>query len=313
MHGLPHLGILKNSSSQNRLHVSHDDVHVHVHHSPSPPADTKELTLQNTLQNAGRRPSASSRRTSLASSHGHHDDASPRLKWDEANLYLAEQEKTAKMKIDEPKTPYAPHYDPAEDEEEMRLAEAQESLINAQGVVVDELDKDKKPPSSSSTSKKFSEDDIPELELGDPEEELTHGTHLDADDRITRARSLSNESHRSDKHVVVGANDSGETNGDELLTPEQAKEKHAQFEKQRRKHYEMRNIKELLACVPNHPFPFSIPTFFHVRRWVLMLTGCDRHPEELDEMDEDEDDEDTNSGVPPPMPQIPQRFLNGGK
>ncbi|OJJ53937.1 hypothetical protein ASPSYDRAFT_61883 [Aspergillus sydowii CBS 593.65] len=274
-------GILKNSSSQNRLHVSHDD--VHVHHSPSPPADTKELTLQNTLQNAGRRPSASSRRTSLASSHGHHDDASPRLKWDEANLYLTEQEKTAKMKIDEPKTPYAPHYDPAEDEEEMRLAEAQESLINAQGVVVDELDKDKK-PSSSSTSKKFSEDDIPELELGEPEEELTHGTHLGADDRITRARSLSNESHRSDKHVVVGANDASETNGDELLTPEQAKEKHAQFEKQRRKHYEMRNIKELLA-----------------------------HPEELDEMDEDEDDEDTNSGVPPPMPQIPQRFLNGGK
>lgn len=50
-----------------------------------------------------------------------------------------------------------------------------------------------------------------------------------------------------------------------------------------------------------------------MRRWVLMLTSCDRHPEELDEMDEDEDDEDTNSGVPPPMPQIPQRFLNGGK
>lgn len=60
-------------------------------------------------------------------------------------------------------------------------------------------------------------------------------------------------------------------------------------------------------------FPFPIPTYCHVRRWVLMLTSCDRHPEELDEMDEDEDDEDTNSGVPPPMPQIPQRFLNGGK
>lgn len=163
------------------------------------------------------------------------------------------------MKIDEPKTPYAPHYDPAEDEEEMRLAEAQESLINAQGVVVDELDKDKKPSSSSSTSKKFSEDDIPDLELGEPEEELSHGTHLGADDRITRARSLSNESHRSDKHVVVGANNANETNGDELLTPEQAKEKHAQFEKQRRKHYEMRNIKELLACVPNPSFPVFHP------------------------------------------------------
>ncbi|KAL4913101.1 hypothetical protein BDW62DRAFT_193218 [Aspergillus aurantiobrunneus] len=271
-------GILKNSSSQHYLHVSYDDSHI------SPPADNKDLTMQNTLQNAGRRPSASSRRTSLASSHGHHDDASPRLKWDEANLYLTEQEKTAKMKIDEPKTPYAPQYDPAEDEEEMRLAE--DSLINAQGVVVDELDKDKKGSSSSSTSsqKKLSEDDIPELELGEPEEEFRHGTHLGSGDRIMRGRSLSNESHRSDKHVVVGANDAGESNGDKLLTPEEAEEKHRQFENQRKKHYEMRNIKEILA-----------------------------HPEELDDDDDDDDEATSSSVVPPPMPQIPQRFLNGSK
>ncbi|KAL4788473.1 hypothetical protein BJX76DRAFT_116554 [Aspergillus varians] len=264
-------GILKNSSSQHRLHVSYDDAQ----------AISQDLTLQNTLQNAGRRPSASSRRTSLASSHGHLDDASPRLKWDEANLYLTEQEKTAKMKIDEPKTPYAPHYDPTEDEEEIRRAEAQDKLINAQGVVVDELDKDKK----GSSSKKYFEDDIPELELGEPEEEITQKASLGDNDRITRARSLSNESHRSDKHVVVGASVPTEANDDELLTPEEAKAKHEHFEKQRRMHYEMRNIKELLA-----------------------------HPEELDEMDEEEDNDGTSSpGVPPSMPQIPQRFLNGGK
>ncbi|KAL4793388.1 hypothetical protein BDV19DRAFT_366777 [Aspergillus venezuelensis] len=277
-------GILKNSSSSAHLHVSYDESTAQ-HHIPSPPpADTKEVTLQNTLQNAGRRPSASSRRTSLAST-SHHDDVSPRLKWDEANLYLAEQEKTAKMKIDEPKTPYAPRYDPTEDEEEMRLAEAQESLIDAQGLVVDELD-DKKGPSSGSgqMKKKVSEDDIPELELGEPEEEITLDSHAGDSERILRGRSLSNDSRRSssDRHVVVGEG-AEQTNGDERLSPQEAQEKHEQFEKQRRKHYEMHNIKELLA-----------------------------HPEEVDEMDEDED-ETSKSGVPPPMPQIPQRFVNGGK
>ncbi|KAL3478452.1 hypothetical protein BJX99DRAFT_224528 [Aspergillus californicus] len=282
-------GILKNSSSQHHLHVSYES-------PPAPPADTKEITIQNTLQNAGRRPSSSSRRTSLASA-GHHEDMSPRLKWDEANLYLTEQEKTAKMKIDEPKTPYAPHYDPTEDEEEMKLAEAQDSLINAQGVVVDELDQNKSTPSatSSSAKKKFSEDDIPELELGEPEEAIAEGVHQGDSDRIMRARSLSNESHRSDKHVVVGggadgagAGDGpGAAGGDERLSPEEAQEKHRHFEQQRRRHYEMRNIKELLA-----------------------------HPEELDEVDEMDEDEDTaeaSSSVPPPMPQIPKQFANGSK
>ncbi|KAL2825930.1 hypothetical protein BDW59DRAFT_68309 [Aspergillus cavernicola] len=265
-------GILKNSSSQHQLHVSYD--------SPTPPpADTKDITLQNTLQNAGRRPSSSSRRTSLASSHGHHEDISPRLKWDEANLYLTEQEKTAKMKIDEPKTPYAPHYDPTEDEEELRLAEAQDSLIDPQSVVVDEFDKSKPPP-----HKKFAEDDIPDLELGEPEEAVSEDANLGNNDRIMRARSLSNESHRSDKHVVVGTNGMAE-DVDPLLTTEEAKEKHRHFEQQRRRHYEMRNIKELLA-----------------------------HPEELDEMDEEEDNvESSNSGVPPAMPQIPRQFVNRGK
>lgn len=222
------------------------------------------------------------------------------------------------MKIDEPKTPYAPRYDPAEDEDEMQLAEAEEKLIDAQDVVVDELDESAKAP-----KKPVAEDEIPELELGDPEESLAGGAHGAGNDRIVRGRSLSNESHRSDKHVVVGA---GEANGeaapgeDGMVTAEEAQEKHRQFEQQRKRHYEMRNIKELLACVNSFsdfvgsPYPLT-PFLRRVFPPRCDLTDSFRHPENLDEMDEDEDEEeDTQSPpVPPPVPQIPEKFLNGTK
>lgn len=245
--------------------------------------DTKDLTLQNTLQNAGRRrsssttrPGSSSRRHSVQSAY---DENEPRLKWDEANLYLTEQERTAKMKIDEPKTPYAPHYNPADDEEEMRLEEAKESLLDAQDIVVDELDNPNKANHDHhhSPRKGVSEDDIPNLELGEAEESFQATADSASDPRIYRDRSMSTDSHKSDKHVVMG----GDANGDDgLLTTDEAKEKHRQFEEHRKKHYEMKNIKELLA-----------------------------HPEELDEMEEDEDE--TEPGPPPAVPQIPQRFRNG--
>lgn len=148
------------------------------------------------------------------------------------------------MKIDEPKTPYAPHYDPAEDEEELRLEEAKESLIDPQGVVVDELDKT---THGGQHKKGVSEDDIPDLELGEAEENPV--AQESPEQRIYRERSMSTESHKSDKHVVVNPDTNGEVaaGGDELLTTEEAKEKHRQFEEHRKKHYEMRNIKELLA------------------------------------------------------------------
>jgi len=216
--------------------------------------DAKDLTLQNTLQNAGRRRSSSnarpgsSRRQSLASNH--QDENSPRLKWDEANLYLTEQERTAKMKIDEPKTPYAPHYDPAEDDEEIGLEDAQQSVIDAQGLVVDELDRSTK----GSHKKGLSEDDIPDLELGEPEENSL-AAPADPGPRIYRDRSLSTDSQKGEKHVVVGAE-----NDDGPVTTEEAKEKHRQFEEHRKKHYEMKNIKDLLAYVPCSHFPYYIPT-----------------------------------------------------
>ncbi|KAI0201190.1 hypothetical protein F4808DRAFT_425598 [Astrocystis sublimbata] len=89
----------------------------------------KELTIINTQTNAGHRrssstasrPAGSRRRSSRTPSQvGDNEDAlgSQRLQWDEANLYLTEQERTSTMKITEPKTPYAKHYDPAEDSDD---------------------------------------------------------------------------------------------------------------------------------------------------------------------------------------------------
>jgi len=277
-------GILKNSKSFQAAPVSAPAAVPPSIPTFAEPEDTKELTLQNTLVNAGRRrssstrPASASRRQSLASQH---DENEPRLKWDEANLYLTEQERTAKMKIDEPKTPYAPHYDPAEDEEELRLAEARETLIDAQDVVVDELDKTTR---GGHHKKRVSEDDIPDLELGEAEE--SPAGQESPEQRIYRERSMSTESHKSDKHVVVDPDTNGDVDasGDHLMTTEEAKEKHRQFEEHRKKHYEMRNIKELLA-----------------------------HSAELED-DEMEEDEDMTEAAPPPaVPHIHEQFHNGGR
>lgn len=144
------------------------------------------------------------------------------------------------MKINEPKTPFAPQYDPTQDEEEMRLAEANESLLNAQGIVVDELDdKSKKKPGGS-------EEDIPDFELGEPEEYVV--ADGGGGGRIFRDRSHSIDSQKGEKHVVVGDGDGGD-DGDSRLTPEEYAQKHREFEQRRKKHYEMKNIKELLAYV----------------------------------------------------------------
>lgn len=247
-------GILKNSRSFQGVPPTPESataqVQVTIPAIPEP-ADTKELTLQNTLQNAGRRRSSSttqpgsvSRRQSSASVQ-EEDENAARLKWDEVNLYLTEQDRTAKMKIDEPKTPYAPHYDPAEDDEELKLEEAKESLINAQGVLVDELDRSSKP---AHPKRGIADNEIPDLELGEPEESVRDAAEDGSDQRIYRDRSMSTESHKSEKHVHVG----DEMNGDPVPGGEHGadtSEKHAQFEAQRKRHYEMRNIKELLAYV----------------------------------------------------------------
>jgi len=132
------------------------------------------------------------------------------LKWDEANLYLTEQEKSSTMKIDEPKTPYAKHYDPTEDEDELRT-------LDAQDIIVDELDL-KSPKASRGTK----EDEIPGLSLGEPEEAVPEG-----------------EEHREKAVHVAGEQHVG------LSREEQ--EKHRKFEEMRKKHYEMKNVASLLG------------------------------------------------------------------
>ncbi|KAI2608133.1 uncharacterized protein GGS25DRAFT_262167 [Hypoxylon fragiforme] len=114
----------------------------------------KEITIINTQTNAGHRrsssaasrPAGSRRQSSLppAQVGDFIDvDSNQRLKWDEANLYLTEQERTATMKITEPKTPYARHYEPSEDEDDEML--------------------------DGENSRR---EEIPGLSLGEPEEEV---------------------------------------------------------------------------------------------------------------------------------------------
>jgi protein phosphatase inhibitor 2 len=183
----------------------------------------RDIVLQNTLRNAGRRRSSSSHHPSRRQSGHELDDnpeASPRLKWDEANLYLTEQERTPKMKIDEPKTPFAKGYDPAEDEAELRM-------LDAEDIQVDELDA--KPPRRRITP----DTHIPDLDLGEPEEP---------------PRLLRKESHSPKQVVVKEDEDAHHTHeaGAEPETPEE-EEKHKKFEELRKKHYEMKNVANLLG------------------------------------------------------------------
>jgi len=153
-----------------------------------------------------------------------------RLKWDEANLYLAEQESGGRMKITEPKTPFEygnTAMDDVDDEEDVS--------IDPRYVDVDEVDMAKK----NKAGKKARESDIPGLELGEPEDENA-GADLD-NDRIERRTSLHRENSK-DKHVNM---DGYNEQPGMPSTEDQAK--HRQFEEQRKKHYEMRNVKGMLG------------------------------------------------------------------
>ena len=203
----------------------------------------KEITLQNTLQNAGRRRSSadvrgstSRRQSSANAGYGPEDNA--RLKWDEANLYLAEQNKSSTMKITEPKTPYAKQYDPGEDEVET-IEEDEDPSIDPNAILVDEKEKGDK---LNNKTERARESDIPGLELGEPEEAVDADSGLDAD-RIVREGSA-NSRNGSEKHVSVGEGDVEQPVG--MPTKEEL-EKHKKFEQMRKKHYEMKDVKGLLG------------------------------------------------------------------
>lgn len=190
----------------------------------------KDIVQHNTELNAGGRRSGSGPRGSDSrrqSSTGQAESAEAhnmRLKWDEANLYLNEGQMGGKMKIDEPKTPYAKQYDPVEDEDEV-------AAINANEVAVDELEMDRKP------AKRTKESDIPGLDLGEPEMDPldTNGKEIDSE------KSVKVDSDAMD----VDGRRHGEED-EEHMGPEEL-EKHRKFEEMRKKHYEMKNIKNLLG------------------------------------------------------------------
>lgn len=160
-----------------------------------------------------------------------HDSDEPRLKWDEANLYLAEQDRGGRMKIDEPKTPYTKRYAPEEDEEEIRMLDAQE-------IMVDELDKAKAEGSASGgsrPSRSTREAEIPGLDIGEPEENFEP---FDEGGRVSRSGSVKGE-----KSVVVDP----QADGEAVQKDHDGNVRHKEFEEMRKKHYEMKDIKGLLG------------------------------------------------------------------
>ncbi|KAK1750514.1 ribosomal L27 protein-domain-containing protein [Echria macrotheca] len=240
-------GILKNSyrSSPPVSPIERDPSHPTLQHSNSSelvltPKEAKEITIANTHYNAGHRrsssaaggsrPAGSRRQSSRTPSRQGDDDgedAGQRLKWDEANLYLTEQERSSTMKINEPKTPYAKHYDPSEDpSDDEDMAEP----IDPHDVDMDRVD------GVPSTRHRGAEDEIPGLSLGEPEEAVPEHEFGDQSPKRPRA-------------VHVDSNGSGhDTDGDDLvgLSPEE-REKHRRFEELRKKHYEMKNVAALLG------------------------------------------------------------------
>lgn len=197
----------------------------------------KELTLANTNKNAGHRRSSSSAtnrppgsRRSSTNDPDEQGESSQRLKWDEANLYLTEQERTSTMKITEPKTPYAKHYDPSEDPSD------EEDSVEGGGAV------------RQATGRR-GEDDIPGLSLGDPEEEIPEANS--EEDATTGAgpsgpRERAGSSSEKTVHVDEDAVTPSAEEDMVGLTPEE-REKHRKFEQARRRHYEMHNVAQLLG------------------------------------------------------------------
>ncbi len=187
----------------------------------------KEIVLHNTLRNAGgaHRRSSSNPRGPPSRRHSSNliesDENNPRLKWDEANLYLTEQQRDSTMKITEPKTPYAKQYDPAEDEEEI-------SALNVEDLMVDELDK----AQEEKKHLRAKEDDIPGLDIGEPEMEASGKETPDSEKRVMVDTILTDDGRHGEETLDMTAEE---------------KEKHRKFEEMRRKHYEMRNVKDLLG------------------------------------------------------------------
>jgi protein phosphatase inhibitor 2 len=244
---------------------------------------SKEITIENTQINAGHRRSSSAARNSLgggsrraSGTQVDHSEASQRLKWDEANLYLTEQERSSTMKITEPKTPYAKHYDPAEDpSDDDEMEEAGSAPATAGSAAADGMDVETA-GAKRKASRRAAEDDIPGLSLGEPEEALPQASETgEASEKASAgsAAAAGKSVHVDDESVVGHASPDDEDFNALGLTPEE-REKHRRFEEARKRHYEMRNVAQLLG-----------------------------HPESIPD-DEDDEDDDAPPSVPP-VPRLP--------
>ncbi|KAK3484586.1 hypothetical protein B0T13DRAFT_529999 [Neurospora crassa] len=284
-------GILKNSyrNSPPAGPTSPLDTHHHdaahpppLIHMPSSAKEAKEITIMNTQINAGPRRSSSvagsrpglsgSRRSTTPSHHGDEDstEQGQRLKWDEANLYLTEQERSSTMKIDEPKTPYAKHYDPAEDPSDDDEEEVPEA-IDPNKIDMDRVDGLSPLPRHNKRRHGNIDDEIPGLSLGEPEEAVPEAGFPFGKGAI--AHSEDGGSPKRPRAVHVDSNGSGHDPDDELVgLSAEEREKHRKFEEMRKKHYEMKSVASLLG-----------------------------HPENLEDEDEDEDEE------VPEVPALPTR------
>ena len=119
------------------------------------------------------------------------------------------------MKIDEPKTPYAKHYDPSEDPSD----EETDPMEHA-GVYRED-------------SRPGHEDDIPGLSLGEPEEAVPEGDASSKGEKTVHVDSESSVGHSADEELAN-------------MSPEE-REKHRKFEQLRKRHYEMKNVAALLG------------------------------------------------------------------
>ena len=192
--------------------------------------------MQNTLQNAGhRRSSSSARRASASRRHSsaagftEDDPNKARLQWDEANLFLQEQEKGGRMKITEPKTPYQ-YGGGAMDEDEEDVA------IDPRYVNVDEVDMAK-----NKSHKKARESEIPGLDIGEPEDDMAQEGGIE-NDRVIGGGGFSREGSK-EKHASL----SGEFQEQPGMPTREEQEQHRKFEEQRKRHYEMRDVKGMLG------------------------------------------------------------------
>ncbi len=152
------------------------------------------------------------------------------------------------MKINEPKTPYAKHYDPAEDPSD---EEDVPEPIDPDDVDMDRIDGVPSTTTATRRQRPGTEDEIPGLSLGEPEEAVPENDFGEPSSKRPRA-------------VHVDSNGSGhDIDGDDLMgLSAEEREKHRRFEEMRKRHYEMKDVASLLG-----------------------------HPEDLEVEEEDDDEE----------------------